>query len=176
MNEIPADVVESLRIAAEYYHGKTQQLGNILEMKRQVEAHKKNMLTTAHNAANAIESLRVALDSFSVEPIPGYAEKCGAFLKCTDDHVTNALKQIHDVEASAIQQERVCMAQLGKFDEITKCKHPGCPVCYESNESTRLVVSVQCGHVLCVDCQAKLLDGRCPTCRTPVNNYLRIYF
>lgn len=180
-NPIPIPVIDSLRVAAEYYNETKEKLENVKKMKRHAGLHKQNITIAAHNAANAVESLRLALDTFSVQTHAAHADATSVFLQSTSAHVTIAIEHITAIETTADESLREYTAQLAAFDGITKDQSclPTCPVCHE--QSSSVMASQQCGHLVCSECKDKLrirpgTYHPCPVCRGTVYTYIRVFF
>jgi hypothetical protein len=88
-----------------------------------------------------------------------------------NDTQINRIYEIYIEEINNILNEQKLVPEtVDKTDLINKFN---CSICIEN------IVNIcysSCGHLLCSTCDSKLLIRKCPTCRTPIEKTIKMFY
>jgi len=84
-------------------------------------------------------------------------------------HMADSINEAKNSSEKRLTDFEIICSVAAKREWLTECE-----ICYNDMQSGEIVVFRPCGHVICVMCDERLDDRRCPMCRTPIEDTVMI--
>ena len=148
-------------------------LKNLINQKETYENYSNNLLNNHLNIVNIINNVEKINNSFNEYQI-NVKENYENWI---NNHYNIQYKSIEEnIEITELKIKEYTNLFIYIINNILNEKEISkniCPICFENEID---ICFNPCGHTICNKCVFTHKNNKCFTCRSPINDYLKIYF